>query len=321
MKVFTADYSGHAGHWIYKGIQKAWSHLGYDVHAGQDGSDPNSPGPANTTWGCSFPIEWKGEYIIMTADGTMNNEIHLQSIERSYKSFIFVQPNSFPEPWGTHPNFITDTPDWMIDRLNGMKNVHLWTFSDETTSYHTKWKHVHNVPLAYDHLSYSPPPTTNKKYSYDICFIGGWVNNGFNEKKKIMIDIFSKFKNSGLKCGFFVGKNLSHEQECEVMYNSKVTLNIHDAYQRILGYDTNERTFKSLGLNGCLVSDTVGQLNRLFPQVRTSLDSDELVKITQEYLSLSEGELENIKEENRQNIIDHHCYTHRIEQMLKFKNE
>ena len=109
-----------------------------------------------------------------------------------------------------------------------------------------------------------------------------------------MIDIFSEFMNSGLNCGFFVGKNLTHEQECKVLHNSKVTLNIHDAYQRTLGLDTNERTFKSLGLNGCLVSDTVGQLSRLFPDLNTSLTGSDLVQIANTYLSLPETELEEL---------------------------
>jgi spore maturation protein CgeB len=121
---------------------------------------------------------------------------------------------------------------------------------------------------------------------------------------------------SGLNCGFFVGKNLTHQQECEVLHNSKLTLNIHDAYQRILGNDTNERTFKSLGLNGLMVSDTIRQLNSIFPNLKTSLEPDELVQITKDYLSLTDKELNDIKEENRQNILDNHCYTNRVQQLL-----
>ena len=104
--------------------------------------------------------------------------------------------------------------------------------------------------------------------------------------------------------------------ECKVLHNSRLTLNIHDAYQRILGLDTNERTFKSLGLNGCLVSDTVGQLNRLFPQLKTSPEADGLVQITKDYLSLTEVELNDIKEHNRQMVMDNHCYTHRVKSLL-----
>jgi spore maturation protein CgeB len=132
-----------------------------------------------------------------------------------------------------------------------------------------------------------------------------------------MIEIFSKFMDSGLKCGFFINKGLTHEQECDLIYNSKTSLNIHDAYQRALGYDTNERTFKSLGLNGALVSDTIAQLNNLFPNVPTSLDSDTLVKDTKELLSLTEDEIRVIKESNKQNISDNHTYINRVEQLLK----
>ena len=85
---------------------------------------------------------------------------------------------------------------------------------------------------------------------------------------------------------------------------------------RALGLDTNERTFKSLGLNGLMVSDKVKQLNEIFPDIATSLDSDELVSVTKEILSLTESERENMREESRQNILDNHCYTHRIQTLL-----
>ena len=101
------------------------------------------------------------------------------------------------------------------------------------------------------------------------------------------------------------------------MSNSRAALNIHDAYQRALGTDTNERTFKSLGLNGCLVSDTVGQLNRIFPELKTSLDSQEIVEITKQYVSLTDQELNNLKEQGRQNILDNHCYTNRVKSLLE----
>ena len=132
-----------------------------------------------------------------------------------------------------------------------------------------------------------------------------------------MIEVFSKFMDSGLKCGFFINKGLTNEQECDLIFNSKLSLNIHDAYQRTLGYDTNERTFKSLGLNGALVSDTIAQLSNIFPDVPTSLDSNVLVDKTKELLSLTKDEIRGIKEINRQNISDNHTYINRVEQLLK----
>jgi|TARA_R110000822_G_scaffold105241_2_gene232732 hypothetical protein len=299
MKVYIKIHPAHAGKWIYEGYKRAWTALGYDVKYFTSLSE----------------ISDKGDYYIMATDYDIKNDSSYSSIVNSTKSFIFAQPNTFPEPWGRHPNFISNASPQAIDLVNQTDNALLWTFSDDTR-YHEKWKTVHTVPLAFDSIGYVPK--NDEKYSqYDICFVGGWANNGFDEKRKIMIEIFSKFMDSGLNCGFFINKGLTHEQECDLLHNSKISLNIHDAYQRTLGYDTNERTFKSLGLNGALVSDTIAQLNNLFPNVPTSLDSSVLVESTKEILSLTENEIRGIKESSKQDIIDNHTYIRRVEQLLE----
>ena len=299
MKVYIKIHPAHAGKWIYEGYKRAWTALGYDVKYFTSLSE----------------ISDKGDYYIMATDYDIKNDSSYSSIVNSTKSFIFAQPNTFPEPWGRHPNFISNASPQAIDLVNQTDNALLWTFSDDTR-YHEKWKTVHTVPLAFDSIGYVPK-NDEKDSQYDICFVGGWANNGFDEKRKIMIEIFSKFMDSGLNCGFFINKGLTHEQECDLLHNSKISLNIHDAYQRTLGYDTNERTFKSLGLNGALVSDTIAQLNNLFPNVPTSLDSSVLVESTKEILSLTENEIRGIKESSKQDIIDNHTYIRRVEQLLE----
>ena len=299
MKVYIKNHPTHAGKWIYEGYKRAWIALGYDVEYFNKLDDINN----------------KDEYYIMATDYDVKNDSSYSSISNSVKSFIFAQPNSFPFPWGNHPNFISNASDQAIDLINQTDNALLWTFSDDTR-YHKKWKTVYTVPLAFDSIGYIPKK--DEKYSqYDVCFVGGWANNGFDEKRKIMIEIFSKFMDSGLKCGFFINKGLTHEQECDLLHNSKTALNIHDAYQRTLGYDTNERTFKSLGLNGILVSDTIAQLNNLFPSVPTSLNSNELVESVKGILSLTNEEIRGIKEDNKKNIAENHTYVKRVEQFLK----
>ena len=203
-----------------------------------------------------------------------------------------------------------------------MDNVHLWTFVDvgedalDPESF-SQWngQKVNTVPLAFDSINYKP--TVQDKFKqFDISFVGGWADNGFNEKRNIILKTFNAFKDSDLRCGFFINKNLTHQQECDLIANSKITLNIHDAYQRTLGLDANERTFKSLGLNGVMVSDSVKQLNNLFPNLKTSLEPHEMVEIAKEYLSMSPEELNSVKEENKQDILDNHCYTNRVEKLL-----
>jgi len=81
--------------------------------------------------------------------------------------------------------------------------------------------------------------------------------------------------------------------------------------------DTNERTFKSLGLNGLLVSDKVLQLEEIFPQVPVSLDVGEIIEHIKKLLDLTENETRVIKEENIQNVLLNHCYVNRVKQMLE----
>ena len=196
----------------------------------------------------------------------------------------------------------------------------MWTFVDVNRgtvkeTFYPLWKNITTVPLGFDNFSYEN--LKDEKYKFDVCFVGGRANNGFDEKYKIMINHFAAFKDSGLKCGIFVDKNLTHEQENKILYNSKVAINIHDAYQRELGLDTNERTFKSLGLTGVLVADEEEQLHRIFPDVKRTNDPKEMVKFVKEYVSMPEEELNSIKEKNRKMISDNHTYVHRVKQLLE----
>jgi hypothetical protein len=315
MKAYTPTYNAFAGKWIYDGYRNAWEAKGFSPTAAHPDIESN-------VFSTALPMTSEAlseDYIVMAVGGNLpeNPDAFFKAAENSHKTFLFVQPHSFPMPWGQHPNFVSRMPDEIIKQINSMDNIHLWAFSDavEGTQFYDKWKKVHCVPLAFDSISYKP--IDNPKYNkFDVSFVGGWANNGFDEKKQIIIETFSVFKDSGLKCGFFVNKNLTHQQECDLLANSRITLNIHDAYQRILGHDTNERTFKSLGLNGALVTDSVGQLSRLFPDIKTSSDAQEMVGLVKEFLSLSENELNDIKQKNKQDILDNHCYTNRVEALL-----
>lgn len=283
--------------WIQQGYFLAWKELGYDVEYYETLGDIDAQ-----------------EYLLMAREWDIKSPQDVETIANAKSTYLFALPDSFPDPWGRHPNFVSSTPDEFIESINQMDNTFLWTFGDNV-SYYNKWKEVHTIPLAFDSISYQPIP--NKDCArFDVCFVGGWANNGFDEKRKIMIEVFSAFKDSGLNCGFFINKNLSHEQETAVIYNSKVSLNIHDAYQRVLGSDTNERTFKSLGLNGALISDDIGQLNRLFPEIKSTNEPGEIVKLTKETLTLSEAELGDLKMQNRHLVLKNHCYTHRVQDLL-----
>lgn len=284
---------------ILKGYRSAFKNLGCEVKEVNSLKDIEP--------GCFlFLREWEIDRYAFSA------------MENSKKTFMFVQPQFYDMPWGGHPNFISNLDKNIRGKIAQMDNVYKWTFADLTDSnfksYYSEWGKINSLPLAFDNLNYKN--VVDKKYQYDVCFIGGWANNGFNEKKQIILKTFSPFMDSGLKCGFFINKGISHDIENKILSNSKVCLNIHDKYQRVFGRDTNERTFKSLGLNGLLVSDEIAQQNTLFPMVESNNNPNEVLKSVKKYVTMDEDLRKSIKDKNKNLILGQHTYSHRVKKML-----
>jgi len=296
MLVYIKNHPSHAGKWIYEGFRRAWEHEGHTVKFYSSFSELTN---------------LNEKFYLMAVDGTINNNMAIKALKKAEKTFLFVQPNSFPHPWGTHPNFVSGCPDDYIKKINLIDNCHLWTWVDDH-KFHSKWKQINTLPLAFDSVSYQDMKGPNRMF--DVCYIGGWANNGFDEKKQIMLKHFKEFKNTNLKCGFFINKNLSHEMENKIICNSGVAINIHDNYQRILGLDTNERTFKSLGLNGALVSDKVTQVERLFPGVEISETPEGMVESVMKMLD--RADLDEFKQNNIKNVMENHTYINRVRELI-----
>jgi len=279
MKVYIKEPVPGAGKWIYRGYFSAWQSLGYDVEYYKNIQEVKDR-----------------DCYIMAVDGDVNRHT-LPVLEGIKKVFLFSQPIYFPFPWGTHPNFVTSCTTDEIKELNVLDNVHKWTFLDNS-EYYAEWQNLTTIPLAFDSINYKFKQ--DEKYAWDVCFIGGWADNGFNEKKKIMIDVF-------------INQNISHEEETLILSSSKIAINIHDAYQRLLGFDTSERTFKSLGLCGFLISDSIDQYKRLFPDNPTANTSEQMISHVLKYMS---EDLSDIKEKNRKLILKEHTYLNRVKQMM-----
>ena len=84
--------------------------------------------------------------------------------------------------------------------------------------------------------------------------------------------------------------------------------------------DTNERTFKSLGLCGILVSDSVKCLADLFPSVQQATSPEEMLTLVTHLCSLSDKLLMEQKLKNRKNILENHTYIERVKRMLSLQN-
>lgn len=297
MKIYIQNHAQFAGYFIYKGYAHAWIYSGYPVELID-----------------SLKQIKDKQYMLMITDGFINDEKDLEYVEKSKKCFLYASANNFPEPWGNHPNYKCSLNADYISLLNNMSNVVKWTFCDVDKQVYNLWDNVNTVLLAFDDISYDIANSNSKKYKYDVCFIGGYANNGFNEKIKIMQELLNHLGDSNLRCGFSVGQNISHELENEIIASSKIPINIHDEYQRVLGYDCNERTYKSLGINGFLISDKINQLNRLFPKTPTTNDKNEFLNYCLEYASM---DLSEIKKSNRDNILKNHTYKSRVKQLLE----
>ena len=129
---------------------------------------------------------------------------------------------------------------------------------------------------------------------------------------------YSVLGSSGLRFGFFVGQNISHEQENEILCKSRIAINIHDSHHLHTGFDTNERTYKSLALTGAMVSDMGGykQMKSLFPNIPLCDNPQVMLKKIGEFLSFDPAVQKKIKQGNRQNILNHHTYSNRVEKLL-----
>ena len=304
MKVYIPYHAGGAGKWIYEGYFAAWKHKGYDAEYVD--FSKGLPSPPN-------------EYEVMLVEGALHH-IKLPDlcdfIDKASRVYLFVQPHSFPTPWGKHPNFISTASDEFVRQMNKRDNVYLWAFTNaSSTDYYAKWKNVNYVPLAFDHLTYLP--LKDPQYNYDICYIGGWANNGFDEKRVIMQQYLGPLSHDkNIKSAIVINQNCSLEAEMKLLYNSTLCLNIHDRYQQLLGLDSNERTFKSLGLNGFLISDKVAEVARLFPQVPQADTPEGFRNLVLEFLGEGNAkDLEDIKQTNRESILKDHTYICRVDQL------
>ena len=299
MRIFLQKNDQQAWKWISQGYQKAFSYFDFETILVNDIRE----------------IDTSKEYSVFYRDDGVN-DFTIDILKNSKNTYLYVQPNHFPYHWGQHPAWQCSVSKKNIDELNSLSNVKKWTFSSDL-SFFNLWNNVYSVPLAYDNISYQSKEIHN--YKYDVCFIGGFADNGFNEKIKNIQEILGAFMESGLKCGFSVNGNVSHEIENSVLNESKISLNIHDLYQRVIGADSNERTFKSLGCNGLLLCDDVKQVKDLFPFCYCSNNPQELINKAKEYCSLDINELNSIKKKNKNIILENHTYIKRVEKLLSLK--
>jgi len=290
MKIAIKYFKTDAMKWIYQGYFNAFKALGHEVSVFYTPQD------------------------IVSADIIFDFLTPGSLEHKDYEKLIlFVTPNRFPGRWNEHENYVSKLAksEQIVAEINNNSKILKWTFcNNKNVDFWDNWEDVKYYPLAFDHKAYTQHEFEPK---YDVYYCGGWANNGYNTKKKRIISHLSEFKDKGLKTGFFINKGISHSNENYYLANSRVCVNIHDDYQIELGLDTNERTFKALGLGGVVVSDRVEEIAHLNLPVILADDPYDMYIKTLEAMNTPIS----VRKSNKELILENHCYIHRARKMLE----
>jgi len=294
-KIFIKHHKFGAGVPIYKGYGSAWDQFGYEVN-----------------WFDTLGNVPKGS-LIMAIEDDLRIVQDYKAIKNSLHSFIFVKATDFPEPYCFHPNFVSNKSSKHRQLLNALPNVTLWSFSKPDQRYFSGWgDNVLYLPLAHDSINYSLDQQSSTTI-FDICYVGGRADNGFDTKYNRMKAYFEPLFKSGLRCGIFIEKNISHEDENRYLLNSKISVNIHDSYQIELGLDINERIFKGLYLTDCVISDRVDAgVELLGDRVEWVNNPAEMVETALDIAGKVGG-----NGGNREFMLENHTYLKRVEKLLE----
>lgn len=198
----------------------------------------------------------------------------------------------------------------------------------------------HTVPLAADKVVLRA--MFDKAWQADISFIGTNLPQKrafFNERlfpleKSYHLKLYGQDWSRGDRALGWVQKGaqyfnihflkairkpkLALEDEAKIYTSSLVSINIHDEYQRRLGADCNERTFKIPLCGGFEITDDVACIRKYFK------DGEEIViaKDKKDWFEKIEHFIRNpdertpIIEAGKKKVLDRHTYHNRVNQFL-----
>lgn len=203
----------------------------------------------------------------------------------------------------------------------------------------TGYKH-HTIPLAADKTILRD--NFDKKFQSDISYIGTYLpakKYFFREcvfplKKKYHLKLYGQDwtfidKVAGWAQRFGQFFNISYlrtiqkpklmlEDEARVYSSSKISINVHEDYQKQFGGDCNERTFKIPLCGGFEITDDVACIRKYFKDgeeiIIAKNKNDWFEKI--DYYIKNPAKQLSIIEAGRKRVLAEHTYHHRIGHML-----
>jgi len=202
----------------------------------------------------------------------------------------------------------------------------------------------HTIPLAADRISLKSAYC--EKFSADISYVG----TSLPEKRKFFnkyVFPLSRMHNLRIygqdwsltdrclgvvqKAGQFFNigpvsrirkPKLDIGDEALIYSSSKISINVHEEYQKEYGGDCNERTFKIPLCGGFEVVDNVACIKKYFEpnkEIILAKDGLEWVDLIEYYLNNPEERLEIIQA-GRRRVLTDHTYHNRAKQMIDIKN-
>jgi len=110
--------------------------------------------------------------------------------------------------------------------------------------------------------------------------------------------------------------------ERKVYCSSSISINIHEDYQRRLGGDCNERTFKVPLAGGFEITDDVACIRKYFEVGKEIVVAENIAnwfdKIDYYYRNLDERL--DIIDAGRKRVLSQHTYKHRVQQLIDIYN-
>ena len=202
-------------------------------------------------------------------------------------------------------------------------------------------RRFHSVPLAADRLALKP--SFDPRFDADISYVGTSLPEkraffkehvfplGRTHRLRIYGQDWSRLDRGVAwvqRAGqYFNIKPLARlrkprlqlEDEARIYASSKVSINVHEEYQRRFGGDCNERTFKIPFCGGFEVVDDVSCLNRYFErgkELAVASTPKEWVEMVEHYLQ-HPGERAAIIEAGQKRVARDHTYHNRVAQLLE----
>ncbi len=227
---------------------------------------------------------------------------------------------------------VTPEQESKLLKLKNLSGVVIQFLQPNAEEYCSNWikkgVKVIGMPCAADILTYYPKEPT-EKYKSDLAYIGGYwpkkAGTHLNAKglDHYIVPLKKKYGQRFKIYGWGWPKGLCEGtipfgSDNDLFNSAKIILNLHEPHSRNLGIDVTERVFKVMASKGFQIVDYVEALRGFFKE-------DELVaadtlegyhKLVEHYLKHPEDRAPFI-EKGYKRVMKEHCYTHRVEELLK----